>query len=52
MMAMSEFGEHYTARMTDAQRQIDAIASRSIDNAGVMLAYSSVASVAGLQLPR
>ena len=52
MMAMSEFGEHYSARMTDAQRQIDAIASRSIDNAGVMLAYQSVASIAGLAMPR
>jgi phage/plasmid-like protein (TIGR03299 family) len=52
MQAMSEFSEHFTARMTDAQRQIDSIAARSIDQAGTLAAYQAVASVAGLSLPR
>lgn len=54
MQAMTEFDQHFTARMTDAQKQIDAIAARQIDGSmmGDLAAiYSNVASIAGIALP-
>lgn len=55
MQAMSEFDQHFTSRMTDAAKQVDAIATRQID--GAMMAdlahvYATVARVSGLSLPR
>jgi len=49
MQAASEFSEHFTSRMTDAQKQVDAIASRQIDAIGDTAAvYATIASVCGL----
>jgi len=55
MQAMTEFDQHLTTRMTDAAKQVDAIAARQIDGAmmGDLAAiYASVASIAGVSLPR
>jgi hypothetical protein len=55
MQAMSEFDQHFTARMTGAGKQVDAIASRQID--GAMMAdlahvYQVVGRITGVQLSR
>ncbi|MDX2014164.1 MAG: DUF932 domain-containing protein [Myxococcaceae bacterium] len=50
MQAASEFAEHFTARMTDAQRQVDAIAARSLDNVGELAhVYATIGNVVGLR---
>lgn len=52
MQAASEFAEHLSARkLSDAQRQIDAIASRQIDAIGdISAVYATIGKVAGLDL--
>ena len=53
MQAASEFAEHFTARITEAQKQIDAIASRQIDAIGDTAAvYATIAKVTGLSEAR
>jgi len=50
MQAASEFAEHFTARVTDAQRQLDSLAARQLDSIGdVSQVYATIARVTGIE---
>lgn len=52
MQAASEFAEHFARRVTEAQRQIDAIAQRQVDALGdVSQVYATIAESIGLATP-